>query len=110
MVNLLDKAMKQCDKEALSYLEALLYSIWWSRNKLVFEGKDFPILQSIQIAVDQATQFREVCLMDRSPIVPVTSCAAPQWSPPLADCYKLNTDMAMIDNENWSDAAIIRDH
>ncbi|XP_020229153.2 uncharacterized protein LOC109810168 [Cajanus cajan] len=89
---------------------SLVYSLWHSRNKLIFEDQDIPMQIVIESAMKVLSQFQQA----NSKLHPlhIQPSVAPVrfWIAPPDGVFKLNTDLAFKDGANWGVGVVVRDH
>ncbi|WJX31693.1 hypothetical protein P8452_20098 [Trifolium repens] len=99
------------NKESIQQILAITYSIWWSRNKKVFQKVDIPVIDALSYAMKSLLDFHlHTVDSDPNPSSQTAFRARnnTSWSPPPKDFLKLNVDMHLHDDVRWGCGMILR--
>ncbi|XP_075645797.1 uncharacterized protein LOC142616950 [Castanea sativa] len=74
----------------------VMWTIWHRRNQIRVSTNDFPKAQVLQQASQTLTTFQQSQYSLSQPLAVIRPQASAQWSPPSANCLKLNFDGAVF--------------
>jgi ribonuclease HI len=92
-------------------ITAIIYSLWYARNLLVFQGKQLPQEDTSKLALSHLQEYQKLCaanLASRNLHVNGRSSNDTSWSPPLRDTLKINVDAHLRRDGRWSSGLILR--
>ncbi|GAU13112.1 hypothetical protein TSUD_174120 [Trifolium subterraneum] len=113
--------------EALSYIAAIIYGIWYSRNLLIFEHKEIEETSIIEIVSKWLDEYKKVNIKDLHAVNRNGSrqnnsrlhvnqthhqknkTKNIQWRKPTQGTIKINSDANLAIDDRWGLSAICRD-
>ncbi|KAK6120939.1 hypothetical protein DH2020_045318 [Rehmannia glutinosa] len=98
--------MKQGRSDGDSLFAMLLWGIWWSRNQMVFQGRQ---LTQQQVMSQVNMRLEEHKSADTRQRLTTTITVSETWEPAEPGTYKLNTDASIREGVGTSIGIVIRD-
>jgi hypothetical protein len=99
------------DKDCIEKITAIIYSLWYAINQLVFQGKQLPQEEISKQALSQLNEYQQLCaskLASRNLHVNGSGSHDTSWSPPPRDSLKINVDAHLSGDGRWYSGLILR--
>ncbi|MCH94630.1 ribonuclease H protein, partial [Trifolium medium] len=98
-------------KESIQIISSITYSIWFARNKQVFQNKNTPVNEAVDHALRTLHDYHHhttVARLDSSNSRPSVGRNNKSWSPPPKTFLKLNVDAHLSDDGHWGLGMVLR--
>ncbi|MCI14207.1 hypothetical protein A2U01_0035336, partial [Trifolium medium] len=96
----------------MQILSSITYSIWFARNKKVFQNKDIPVNETVDRALQNLHDFQhhfiEARLSPTNSKPPSINRHNKSWNPPPRNFLKLNVDAHLSDDGHWGLGWVLR--
>ncbi|KAH9663932.1 reverse transcriptase domain-containing protein [Citrus sinensis] len=101
-------ALLEC-RAAKRLVVAVCWAIWYSRNRLVFEGKDEDPKNSVARAIAMVESYRRIKVPNEQNSPGHSRISQLEWANPPKGCYKVNVDAAInVSNQKAGLGVVIR--
>lgn len=100
-------------QDRLILIVTVLWSIWFARNKKVWEGVSLAPKVAVELSSKHVTEWRQVWKKKNSKERAANSGVQSRvrWRPPEPGCLKINVDASIRENEDhYSIGMVMRDH
>ncbi|KAH9717652.1 reverse transcriptase domain-containing protein [Citrus sinensis] len=110
MLEIMVEMTKKLTKSDIEVMVAICWTIWYGRNKFLFEGKKMEPLLTISRAEAVVEAYRRVKQPPLDPEAKYSSKNQQVWSPPPDNTFKVNVDAAVnFDRQKAGLGVVIRD-
>jgi hypothetical protein len=99
------------NKECIQMIFSITYTIWFTRNKKVFQNIEVPVLQALNQAVKLLSEYHQNTTSTRHNPSRSTALAVrneKSWNPPPRNFLKLNVDAHLRGDEQWGFGMVLR--
>jgi ribonuclease HI len=97
--------------ECIQQILSITYSIWWTRNKKVFQNSNIPVIEALNQALKSIYEFHHdtiVACSNLSSQIALANRTNKCWSPPPRSFLKLNVDAHLHDDGRWGYGMLLR--
>lgn len=109
MLSVLQDLTVKRKKNELELVVAVCWAIWYSRNRLVFEGKDEDPKNSVARAIAMVESYRRIKVPNEQNSPGHSRISQLEWANPPKGCYKVNVDAAInVSNQKAGLGVVIR--
>ncbi|KAH9751892.1 putative reverse transcriptase/RNA-dependent DNA polymerase [Citrus sinensis] len=110
MLEIMVEMAKKLTKSDIEVIVAIYWTIWYGRNKFLFEGKKMEPLLTISRVEAVVEAYRRVKQLKLEPEAKYCSKNQQVWSPPPDNTFKVNVDAAVnFDRQKAGLGVVIRD-
>ena len=105
--------LSKAPEETLIKISTVLWSIWFARNKQIFENKNMPSAVGISWSKKHIDEWQAA---NKKPVILQNSgesstAGSIKWKPPEVDQLKINVDVALSTGQNsYAVGMVIRNH
>jgi ribonuclease HI len=97
--------------ECIQQIISITYSIWWTRNKKVFQNSNTPVIEALDQALKSIHEFHHhttLACPNLSSQAALANRNNKCWTPPPRSFLKLNVDAHLHDDGHWGYGMLLR--
>jgi ribonuclease HI len=97
-------------KQIIEEIASITYSIWFARNKLVFQEQNIPVNESLKKAMESLWDYSGKAALTKQTQTqnPSRECNNKSWSLPPKGTLKLNVDAHCLSDGRWGIGLLLR--